>query len=80
MRTIDHLFEVTGLSIEDVAARSGLSATRIESVAEGRWTPRPDEREKIAAAFGVGIDEISWGHSMNPRNVRYRRFGLKENF
>jgi hypothetical protein len=28
----------------------------------------------------VGVDQISWGHTMNPRNVRYHRFGLKEDF
>ena len=46
----------------------------------GRWTPSPDERAAIAAALGVRVEEVSWGHSMNPRNIRYHRFGLKESF
>jgi transcriptional regulator with XRE-family HTH domain len=80
MKTIDVLCETTGLGIDVIADRSGLSAARIEAIVEGRWTPSPEERVKIATAFGVDIGEISWGHSMNPRNVRYRRFGLKEEF
>ena len=80
MRTVEHLFEQTQLTIEQVAERAGLDADRVEAIADGRWTPSPDERGRIAAAFGVAVDEVSWGHTMNPRNIRYRRFGLKEEF
>ena len=80
MKTVEHLFEVTGLAIEEISERSGLEIARVLAIAEGRWTPSPQERELIAAAFGVAVAEISWGHSMNPRNIRYRRHGLKENF
>jgi len=80
MRTVEHLFEQTGLAIEDIAERAKLPVERVAAIAEGRWTPSPDDRERIAAAFGVPVAEISWGHTMNPRNVRYRRHGLKENF
>lgn len=80
MKTVEHLFEVTGLAIEDIAERAGLTIERVAAIAEGRWTPSPEDRERIAAAFGVPVEEVSWGHSMNPRNIRYRRHGLKENF
>jgi transcriptional regulator with XRE-family HTH domain len=80
MRTVEHLFEQTGLTFEDIAERAKLPLERVAAIAEGRWTPSPDDRERIAAAFGVPVAEISWGHTMNPRNVRYRRHGLKENF
>lgn len=80
MTTIERLIETTGILLDVIAARSGLSLERVTAIAEGRWTPSPDERARIAAAFGVSVDEVSWGHSMNPRNVRYRRFGLKEDF
>ena len=80
MKTIDILFEETHLTIEDIAERARLTTERVEAIVVGRWTPSPAERQKIATAFGVSIDEVSWGHSMEPRNVRYHRFGLKENF
>jgi transcriptional regulator with XRE-family HTH domain len=80
MRTVEHLLEQTGWAIEDVAERANLPVERVAAIAEGRWTPSPDDRERIAAAFGLPVTEISWGHTMNPRNVRYRRHGLKENF
>lgn len=80
MKTVEHLFELTGLAIEDIAERAALPVERVAAIAEGRWTPSPDDRARLAAAFGVEVAEISWGHSMNPRNIRYRRHGLRENF
>jgi hypothetical protein len=80
MKTIEYLLELTGVSRMEVAARSGLGLARIEAIADGRWTPTPEERERVAAAFDVPVEEISWGHTVNPRNVRYRRFGLKDSF
>jgi transcriptional regulator with XRE-family HTH domain len=80
MKTVEHLFEETGCTVEEIAQRSGLAPERVCAIAEGRWTPSPDDRERIAAAFGVPVSEISWGHTMNPRNIRYGRFGFKENF
>jgi transcriptional regulator with XRE-family HTH domain len=80
MRTVEHLLEQTGITIAELAARSGIDAERVAAIADGRWTPRPEERTRLAVAFGLSVEAISWGHTMNPRNVRYRRHGLKENF
>jgi transcriptional regulator with XRE-family HTH domain len=77
MKTVDRLFEETGLTIDDVAERAGLPLPRVEAIAAGRWTPSPRERSRIADAFGVPVEEISWGHSIDPRNIRYRRYGFK---
>jgi transcriptional regulator with XRE-family HTH domain len=51
------------ISVEALADRTGLDLGRITAIALGRWTPSPAEREKIAAIFGVTIDEVAWGHS-----------------
>jgi transcriptional regulator with XRE-family HTH domain len=80
MKTVEHLFEVTGLTIDEVAERAGLTIERMAAIAEGRWTPSPEDRQRLAAAFGVAVSDISWGHTMNPRNIRYGRFGIKEDF
>lgn len=80
MKTIDLLFEESGLTIDEIADRAQLTLERMEAIAVGRWTPSPDDRRRIAAAFGISVEEVSWGHTMDPRNIRYHRFGLKENF
>lgn len=80
MKTLEHWLETLGLSIAELADRAGLDAKRVASIAEGRWTPSPQDRELLAAALGVAVDQVSWGHTMPPRNIRYHRFGLPEDF
>ena len=80
IRTVEHLLDELDINLEDLAKRAGLELARTQAIADGRWTPNPKEREKLAAALGVAVTDISWGHTMNPRNVRYGRFGLKEDF
>jgi hypothetical protein len=80
MKTVDVLLEDLDMALDQLAQAAGLTMERAEAIADGRWTPSPDERERIARAFDMEVTQISWGHTMNPRNVRYRRFGLKENF
>jgi transcriptional regulator with XRE-family HTH domain len=80
MATLDVLIESAGLTVQAVADAAGLTLQRVEAIAAGRWTPSPRERARIAKALGVAVDDVVWGHSMDPRNVRYRRFGLKEEF
>ena len=78
MKTVDILFEQLDVSVEEIAERSKLEFERVEAIALGRWTPNPSERRRIAAAFGVNVEEISWGHTMDPRNIRYRRYGFDD--
>ena len=81
MKTVDVVLEE--LQSVDRRARGEvrqLPVERVAAIVDGRWLASPQERERIAAALGVPAAEISWGHTMNPRNVRYHRFGLKEDF
>jgi len=39
-----------------------LDEPRALAIYLGRWTPSPVERQKVAAALGVTIDDIAWGH------------------
>lgn len=78
MRTVDLLFEELDVSVEEIAERSNIPFKRLEAIAMGRWTPSSVERQRVADAFGVAVTEISWGHTMDPRNIRYRRYGFDD--
>ena len=78
MKTVDCLLEDAKWAVEDLAEQANLTPERTEAIALGRWTPSPAERQEIAAAFNISVEEVSWGHTMDPRNVRYRRFGIKD--
>jgi transcriptional regulator with XRE-family HTH domain len=51
-----------GLTVPQLAEQSALEEGRVLAIALGRWTPSPTERQKIAAALGIAVDEIAWGH------------------
>jgi cyanate lyase len=61
-RSVDELCRQQSVSFDDLVERSGLDRTRVTAIFLGRWTPSPAERDRIAAVFGVGRDEITWGH------------------
>jgi transcriptional regulator with XRE-family HTH domain len=62
-QTVADLCRAKTLTIAELADRTGLDLGRLTAIALGRWTPSPAERQKIAAVFGVAVDEITWGHS-----------------
>jgi len=79
-KAIYEFLEEQKLDIESFANLCQLPVERIEAITAGRWTPSPQDREKIAQALQVSANDIIWGHTLDPRNLRYRRFGLKEDF
>jgi transcriptional regulator with XRE-family HTH domain len=78
--SIDVLVEQSETPLAELAERSGLSVERIDAIVHGRWTPSPDERRRLAQTLGVDVEAVSWGHTMSPRNVRYHRYGIAEEF
>ncbi len=52
-----------GLDAKALAEKAGLDERRVRAIVEGRWTPSPAERDRIAAAFGLTRERIAWGHS-----------------
>lgn len=61
-KSVHKLCTEQGLSLEDLAERTGLELGRIQAIYLRRWTPSFIEREKIAAVFGVTKEDITWGH------------------
>ena len=60
--TVSQLCLQKGLDIHQLALQSGLDDWRTQAIVLGRWTPSPDERKAIATVFGLGIEDIIWGH------------------
>ena len=45
-----------------LAERSRVDDQRVMAIVVGRWTPSPEDRDAIAAVFGLTRDDIAWGH------------------
>ena len=51
-----------GLTPAGLVQASGVERRVVEAIADGRYTPSPDQRQRIAAALGLSVEQIAWGH------------------
>lgn len=61
-KNVDLLCIERGIDAAKLAELSGLDQPRVNAIILGRWTPSPDERNAIAAVFGLTREQIVWGH------------------
>jgi hypothetical protein len=61
-RSVDQLCAEHGIDARQLAERSGVDEQRVVAIVLGRWTPSPQERDAIAAVFGLTREQIVWGH------------------
>jgi hypothetical protein len=62
LKTIDELCVRHQIDHRQLADQAGLDEQRVLAIVLGRWTPSPQERDKVAAVFGLTREQISWGH------------------
>jgi plasmid maintenance system antidote protein VapI len=60
--SVERLCAECGIDVRQLARRSGVDERRVQAIVLGRWTPSPQERDRIAAAFGLSRDRVAWGH------------------
>lgn len=61
-KSLEQLCLDRGLDVRAVAAQSGVDEGTVAAILLGRWTPSPEQRDAIAAVFGLTRDRIMWGH------------------
>jgi transcriptional regulator with XRE-family HTH domain len=62
MKTIEQLCLDRNWDAKRLAAESGVDEQRVIAIVLGRWTPSPEDRDKLAASFGLTREQIAWGH------------------
>ena len=70
MKPVARYLEETGMSVDQLIATSGLDAKLVKAIVSGNYTASPPERQRLAAALGVSIGEISWGHAVPVEHLR----------
>jgi len=61
-KSVHDLCAQQGISLEQLAEQSSLELGRVQAIYLARWTPSPEERQKIADVLGTSRQEIAWGH------------------
>jgi transcriptional regulator with XRE-family HTH domain len=64
MKALSRCMEEVGMTFEELVAAAGLEAKLVQAIVSGNYTPSPNQRQRLAAALGVEIDEIAWGHTV----------------
>ena len=62
VRALTEWMAERGFDLAALVAAAGVEERVVDAIARGRYTPSPEQRQKLAAALAVGVDEIAWGH------------------
>jgi transcriptional regulator with XRE-family HTH domain len=62
VKTLAEWMAERGLGLAELVEASGVEERVVEAIAQGRYTPSPEQRQRLSAVLGVGPDEVAWGH------------------
>ena len=68
-RTVADWMADRGLDLAKLVAAAALEPKVAEAIVGGRYTPSPEQRQRIAAALGAAPEEISWGHGIEVQHL-----------
>jgi transcriptional regulator with XRE-family HTH domain len=69
VKTVAEWMAERGLSLAELVQASGLDDRVVEAIVQGRYTPSPEHRRRLAAALGVGPEQVAWGHVAQVEHV-----------
>jgi len=70
MKTLARHVEERGISARELATSAGLDLKLVKAIVSGNFTPSPMQRERLAAALGVALEDVSWGHAVPVEHLR----------
>jgi hypothetical protein len=68
-KTIEQLCVERGIDAKQLAALANVDEQRELAIVLGRWTPSPEDRDRIAGVFGLTRDQIAWGHKTPVQHI-----------
>ena len=68
--TVTEWMAEKALGVDELVESTGLDRKVLDAILQGRYTPSPQQRQRVAAALGVRPDQIAWGNT-NPVSHLY---------
>ena len=57
------------MSLAALVEASGLERRVVEALAAGRYTASPQQRQRVAAALGVAVEQVAWAYQVEVAHV-----------
>jgi transcriptional regulator with XRE-family HTH domain len=70
MKPVAHYMELSGISEAELVTKSGLDRKLVRAIVSGNYTPSPLHRQRLAAALGVSVEDVSWDHAVPVQHLR----------
>jgi plasmid maintenance system antidote protein VapI len=68
-KTVTEWMAKQEIDLARLVETSALGRRIVEAIVGGRYTPSPEQRQRIAAALGVSPEEIAWDHVAQVEHV-----------
>lgn len=69
VRTVAEWLQEKQIGVELLAEKAGLDRKVADAIAHGRYTPSPQQRQRIAAALGVEISQVLWRNTQEVEHM-----------
>jgi hypothetical protein len=51
------------IDMDELLEAAALDRKVLAAIVNGRYTPSPQQRQRVAAALGIRPEQVSWGHT-----------------
>ncbi len=62
VKTLAEWMAERGITLPELIEASGVEDRVVEAIAHGRYTPSPEQRQRLSAVLGVEPEQVAWGH------------------
>jgi len=63
VKTVAEWMAERGIDLARLIATARLDDRVAKAIIAGRYTPSPEQRQRLAEALGVAMEQIAWGHT-----------------
>jgi transcriptional regulator with XRE-family HTH domain len=70
LKNIAEWMSERGIGMDQLLDASGLDRKIVEAIVHGRYTPSPQQRQRLAAALGLTSGDIAWGHGVAVQHIQ----------
>jgi ribosome-binding protein aMBF1 (putative translation factor) len=70
VKTVADWMAERGVGVAELVEASALDKRVVEAIVHGRYTPSPQQRQRLATALRVNPDDIHWGHQATVEHIQ----------